>query len=132
MLTVDSNVLIFSEAEKYPENSIAVRRIQKAKGKGILINSTIVAETYHKLSTIVGRELAYTRILNILQSESFIYTMIEKETIIKAIELSLKHDIKINDAIIAQHTIDSKADGILTDNIKDFKKVPKLKILPLR
>jgi len=40
--------------------------------------------------------------------------------------------MRINDAIIAQQCLDLKLDGIFTDNVKDFKKVPDLHIINLR
>jgi len=50
----------------------------------------------------------------------------------KAIDISSSLQIRINDSIIAQHVIDVKGDGIVTDNVKDFKKIEKLKVIPLR
>ena len=37
-----------------------------------------------------------------------------------------------NDAIIGQHALDIKSDGILTDNYRDFKKIPELSVIPIR
>ena len=47
-------------------------------------------------------------------------------------DLSYTANIRINDAIIAQHVLDSGAEGIFTDNLKDFRKVTGLKIIALR
>ena len=38
----------------------------------------------------------------------------------------------INDALIAQHALDLDADGLVTDNTKDFVKVEGLKVVELR
>jgi len=37
-----------------------------------------------------------------------------------------------NDAIIGQHALDVKSGGILTDNYKDFKRIPGLSVIPIR
>jgi predicted nucleic acid-binding protein len=40
--------------------------------------------------------------------------------------------IKTNDALIAQHVLDLVDCSIATDNVRDFKKVPGITIIPLR
>lgn len=37
-----------------------------------------------------------------------------------------------NDAIIGQHALDMGSNGIITDNIRDFKKIPELSVIPIR
>ena len=129
---VDSNVLIFSETDA-PEHAIAQKKLIELQKEGkLVINTIIISETFHKLSIILDKEEAEKRIRFILNSESVLYLPIEIETIRAAINSAVINKIRINDAIIAQHSIDSKTDGILTDNIKDFKKIPKIKLIPLR
>ncbi len=49
----------------------------------------------------------------------------------RAIDLAFKADMRINDALIAQQALELGV-PVLTDNVKDFKKVKGLKITPLR
>ncbi len=130
---VDSNIFIFANIEEYPEHEIAVKTIESLiKKEKILINSIIVSEIFHKLFRLTNLSEARSRTLKILNSEHVIFIPIEKETIIRAINLSWRYKIRINDAIIAQHTIDSKAKRILTDNVKDFRKIQGLNIIPFK
>ena len=48
-----------------------------------------------------------------------------------AIELATQNKIRINDALIAQQALELRA-SILTDNVKDFRKVKGLKVIPLK
>jgi predicted nucleic acid-binding protein len=40
--------------------------------------------------------------------------------------------MRINDAVIAQHCLDLRIDGLFTDNVKDFRQVPGLHLIHLR
>jgi len=68
----------------------------------------------------------------LLHSRFFEYFPIDSTTIERAIDLSFASKIRINDALIAQHSLDLGLDGIFTDNVKDFKKIPGLTIINLR
>jgi len=130
---VDSNILIYSNIEEYPEYRIASKKLEEILKKNkIFLNSIIVSEVFHKLFRIVNLKKARDRTLDIISMEDVIYLPIEKETVKKAIDISFKHKIRINDAVIAQHVLDSKAEGILTDNVKDFKKISGLYVISLR
>ncbi len=132
IIFIDSNILIFSNIQGYPEHEKAVKKLKEilSKKKGA-VNSIIISEVYHKLSKILDPKQAKIRTNKILDSENILYFPIEKKTIQGAIKLSEENKIRINDSIIAQHIIDTKAESIFTDNIKDFKKIKKLKILEL-
>ena len=55
-----------------------------------------------------------------------------EDTVLKAIEISHSKNIRINDALIAQHALDLDVDGLVTDNTKDFVKVEGLNVIELR
>ncbi|MBD3155165.1 MAG: PIN domain-containing protein [Candidatus Aenigmarchaeota archaeon] len=130
---IDSNIIIFSNIQEYPEHETTVKKLEEilSNGKGA-VNSIIMSEVYHKLSKILDKKQAKSRTKKILDSENILYFPIEKPTIEKAIKLSGKSQLRINDSVIGQHVIDTNADGIFTDNVKDFKKIDKLKIIRLR
>ena len=129
MIFVDSNVLIFSEMAEYPEHAVAVEKLISLTKDGIAINGIVVSEVYHKLYKLIGQEEAFKRTKNILSSKSFVCLPIEKETVERS--HALTKYVRINDVIIAQHAMDSKL-HLLTDNVKDFKKIKGLKVIRLR
>ncbi len=132
MIFVDSNIFIFANIKEYPEYEIAKEKIEKLIENNTLgVNSIIISEVQYKLYRLLGSKESSKRTLKILSSEYVNYIPIEKDTIIEAVNLSYSRNIRINDAIIARHAIDSNAD-LLTDNVKDFKKIPRLNLIPLK
>lgn len=131
-MMVDSNIWIFSEIDAYPENKAARVAIQKLLLSGsVFTNDIIISETFHKLSVLVGKQKAKTTTEIMLGSESVLYLPVEKDTIERALALSLKDGMRINDAIIAQQCLENKI-PLLTDNVKDFRRTSSLKLLPFR
>lgn len=132
MIFIDSNIFIFANIKEYPEYETAKEKIEKLIGTDTLaVNSIIVSEVQYKLYRLLGSKESLKRTLNILSSEYVKYIPIEKDTIMEAVNLSYSKNIRINDAIIARHAMDSNAD-LLTDNVKDFKKIPRLNLIPLK
>ena len=132
MIFIDSNILIFANIKEYPEYEIAKEKIEKLIENNTLgVNSIIISEVQYKLYRLLGSKESSKRTLKILSSEYVNYIPIEKDTIIEAVNLSYSRNIRINDAIIARHAIDSNA-SLLTDNVKDFKKIPRLNLIPLK
>lgn len=129
MIFLDSNIWIFSEMRDYPEHDLAKKKLAEYINDGVVINDIILSETFYKIYRLISCEEAVMRTSNIINSANVAYMPIEKETIQRALELSKL--IRINDAIIAQHVIDSKS-ALLTDNVKDFRKIKGLKIIKLR
>lgn len=134
MIFVDSNIWIFSSIEEYPQYQKARSAIKKLlrKGERFSMNSIIVSEVFHKVYRLADWDRAKKVTHKILTSPKVTFIPIESTTALKAINLAQAHKVKINDAVIAQHTLDSKAEGILTDNVKDFKKISGLNIISLR
>jgi predicted nucleic acid-binding protein len=131
---VDSNVFIFANIKEYPEHDIAKRKLKDLMDKTcrILLNPIIVSEVHYKLYRLLNVEEAYERTLKIIFSGHIEYVPLGEDTVLKAIELSHSKKIRINDALIAQHALDLDADGLVTDNTKDFVKVEGLKVIGLR
>ena len=130
---VDSNVFIYSQVIDLPEYERASARLEEIKKRGdIAVNSVIVSECFYVLSKFLGNEEASKRVRLFLESSKVLYLPIEKNTMIKAMKLAVAHSQKINDMIIAQHTLDAKADGLLTDNLKHFVGISELATRGLR
>ena len=79
---------------------------------------------------MLGWEEASLRIKNILDHPLAEWLDFSQESVIAATELARERRIRVNDALIAQQAIQNNA-AILTDNIKDFKKIKSLKLIPL-
>lgn len=132
-ILVDSNIFIFANIKEYPEHDMAKARIrQLIDDHRLIVNAIIISEVQYKLFRLLDKEESFHRTNKILTSSYVDYEPIAYNTILKASELSFKSNIRINDAIIAQHAIDLNVDGIFTDNVKDFEKRLDVKIIPLR
>jgi len=131
---IDSNILIFSNVADMPEYPLARDRLLELIDTGctFAVNTIILSELNYKLQKILNSEESYQRTLNLLNSEYFEYHPVDQTTFKRAVELNYTSKMRINDAIIAQQCLDLKLDGIFTDNVKDFKKVPDLHIINLR
>jgi predicted nucleic acid-binding protein len=131
---VDSNILIFSNIADMPEYPLACEKLLALIDQDytFAVNTIILSEMNYKLRKILNNEEAHTRTKKLLHSRFFEYFPVDNSTIERAIDLSFASKIRINDAIIAQHCLDLGLDGIFTDNVKDFKKIPGLTILNLR
>lgn len=133
VLFVDSNIFIFAVLNEYPEHNLAVSKIDEISRNNMLaVNNVIISEVFHKLSVLLNRREATKKVERILESSYIKYFPMERDTAKNALILPEKHQIRINDALIAQHVFDSGCDGILTDNAKDFNKIDGLNVITLR
>jgi len=131
LIIVDSNIWIFLNMDNYPEHLFAVQKVSKLRDDGLATNVIILSEVFHKMRLLLNKQEAYSRVVKILGSKDVSYFPIETDIIKKALHISVKSDIRINDALIAAQARIFRY-PVLTDNVKDFKKVKGLKIIPLR
>lgn len=132
MIIVDSNTWIFAENENAEEHQLATKKIKEVFETGSFgINVVIASEVFHILGRLTNVETASARVTNIIEHPLAQWLEFSNDTVIKAISLSKKEQVRINDALIAQQALELRA-RILTDNVKDFKKVRSLDIIPLR
>jgi predicted nucleic acid-binding protein len=131
---IDSNILIFSNIADMPEYPLARDKLLALIDQGytFTVNTIIISEMNYKLQKILNNDESHTRTKKLLNSRYFEYHPVDNTTIERAVDLSFTSKIRINDAIIAQHCLDLKLDGIFTDNVKDFKNIPGLTIIKLR
>ena len=128
---VDSNVWIFSSLKEAPEHAAALAKLEQHRNDGLQLNAIIVSETFHRLSRLVGAIQSAAHMKRFLASRFVVYEPLTFETAKVAIEISLDKQIRINDAMIAAHALETRQ-PVLTDNEKDFKKIRGLKVIPLR
>ncbi len=132
MILIDSNIWIFAENSKAEEQKAAYERITRiVKTTDFGINAIITSEVFYKLSYILKPEEAYRRTINIIDHPSAKWLDLQHSTIKRALSLSLKSNMRANDAFIAQQALDLSI-PLLTDNVKDFRKVEGLNLIPLR
>lgn len=132
MIIVDSNIFIFGEAESSPEHSMAIQRYREAADKDrIGTNVVILSETFHFVRKMNGYESAAMRIGSILNSSMVDFLDLAPELVLRASKLARDFQMGINDALIAQQAIETGA-AVLTDNVKDFRKIKSIKVIPLR
>ena len=132
MIIVDSNIFIFGEKADAPERMMAISSYRDAVEKGMVgVNVIILSEVFHKLQMLDGSESASLRLRDILGEPSTELIEFTVQTIIGAARLARDFQMRINDALIVQQAIETGA-AILTDNVKDFRKIKSIKILPLR
>ncbi|MBI3412741.1 MAG: type II toxin-antitoxin system VapC family toxin [Candidatus Aenigmarchaeota archaeon] len=131
MILVDSNVWIFLNIQATPEHQAAKGKIEELRTEGIATNIIIVSEVFHQLSRMLGKAESLARVQRILDSADVSYFPLEDRLARSAIHLAATKPVRINDAIIAQQAMVLKI-PVLTDNVKDFRKVNGLKVIPLR
>lgn len=132
MIIVDSNIFIFGETSTAPEHDVAIRKYKEACQRDTIVtNVVILSEVFHFSAKISGAEGAAARIGNILNSPLVEFVGFTPGVVLKAAKLARDFRLRINDALIAQQAIDMNA-AVLTDNVKDFKKIKLIRVLPLR
>lgn len=132
MIIIDSNTWIFAEDMRFEAHELAAKKIQQVLStEQFGMNAIIVSEVFHILSERLGIGEAHSRVLKILQHPLMQWLELSDLMVIDAINLSMRDHVKINDALIAEQTMRFNA-KLLTDNLKDFKKIKGLEIIPLR
>ena len=131
MVLIDSNIWIFSENDNAGEHVRARTILERHVNNEFFLNIITISETFHKLSILVGKEEAHKRVPHIFDNPNATWLDFTADTMKKALDLAFKNGIRINDALIAQQALELNI-PVLTDNVKDFKKVHGLKIIPLR
>ena len=131
LTVVDSNVWIFMNLEYAPEHKAAHSKIDERRKQGLHVNPIIVSEVFHKLSGLIGVEGAADRTRKILGSRFVVYEPLSLQIAEEALGIASRHAVRINDAMIAAHALQTR-ESVMTDNVKDFKRVPGLNIIPIR
>lgn len=128
---VDSNVFIYAEVAEFEEHRTAVSALERARTSLISTNAIVMSEVHYKLGRLLGWKEAERRCSNIIRSAFVVYEPLFKQTMSRAFAISRSYNTTTNDALIAQHCIDL-GDRLLTDNMKDFKRIQGLEVTGLR
>ena len=132
MIIVDSNIWVFAEVQSAPEHTAAAAKLRDAlTTDGVGLNVVITSEVFHVLRRLLGSSKAAVRMSHILRHPAVNWLEFGPSSVLFALGLASKFEVRINDALIAQQALEHKAE-VLTDNVKDFRKVKAVKIIPLR
>ena len=133
LIVIDSNVWVFAEDDTAREHEAAADKVAEllTSGKEFAVNAVVTPETYHVLSRLLGRSEALRRVTIIIDHPAARWVDFSQDTMKAAMSLAAKTELRINDSLIAQQALQLGA-SVLTDNVKDFRKVPGLKVVPLR
>ncbi|MEM3086628.1 MAG: type II toxin-antitoxin system VapC family toxin [Halobacteria archaeon] len=131
MILVDANIHIFATIAEYPEHEGAARRLREALDAGVATTPIILSEVFHQLTRLLGPRDAQRRVSAILASPRVTYLGLEPEAFPRAMDLCVRHGLRVNDGLIAQQALDAGI-PVLTDNVRDFRRVPGLEVRAFR
>ena len=132
MIIVDSNVWIFAENDNADEHKLATQKVEQVlRSPGFATNVLIVSEVFHALRRLLGASDSRRRVTSIVEHPLAHCLDFSAPVSRDAMTLATKVSLGINDALIAQQALEAKA-AVLTDDVKDFRKVKGLKVVPLR
>lgn len=132
MIIIDSNIWIFGEFASAPEHELALRAYRSAiQTDSVGINAIISSEVFHTLYRLSDAGVAEERIVTIVSNPAIDWLEFSRDMVAQAAALARKAGLRINDALIAVQALSIGA-KVLTDNVRDFKKVEGLRVLPLR
>jgi len=136
LILLDTNILVYafdsSEEEKHTiARGLLFGFFSKEQMTAVSIQSlseffTIATK---KLPKPIDKQEAQQLINNIIDSKNFKILKSNEKTIISAIETHIKYDSSYWDSLIAETMRDNKVFTIMTENEKDFKKIPWLTVI---
>lgn len=130
---VDSNILVYAydttESQKHAIAKNTMKKIWETENGAMSIQNlaefyaTTTGKTKKKLSSETAKQIIidYTQILEIISYN--------QNTIIKAIDIETIHKTHFWDALIIATMQENSIDTIITENEKDFKKIPWIKTI---
>ncbi len=133
---IDSNILIYaydkSDSIKNPIAGKILTELFKNKTSAA-ISTQIVSEFFvnvtRKIEKPISKREAYYIIQEITSMSNIKILTIEKQTILNATNLSEEFSMSYWDSLIASVMKENKVFTIITENEKDFKKIPWLTII---
>ena len=135
-ILIDSNVLIYAfdkdENEKNPIARAILKRIFNGEMNAFLSTQNL-SEFYYNVTKKIKKPLEVTEakeiISDLVSLSNIKIVKIDENTIINAIEISMKCNIHYWDALIAYVMKENNVYSIITENDKDFKKISWLKVI---
>jgi len=135
-LFIDTNIIVYAFDESENKKRAIAKKLFEQATKGeikAIISNQILAELYSvltkKMETPLKTKEAQIIINGIIDSIHWKKTSYTEKTITRAIETSIKHKTPFWDAIIAETMLENETYKIITENIKDFEKIPELETI---
>jgi predicted nucleic acid-binding protein len=126
---VDSNILVYGLIKDYPDKerhekclTLLERGLRGQLDYCLAVNSTIIAEVFTILKNMLDTNAAEARMSTLLNSKHIAYLSVSKEACQNAVEWATKHNIPVNDALIAASAAE-QAPTIYTNDEEHFKKL---------
>ncbi len=125
---VDSNILIYALNTDYADRechekclSLLDRGLKGQLLHTLALNPIIVAEVFTGIKKLLGCDEAKSRVNGLLQSKRLGYVSISKEASQRGVQWAKKHNIPVNDALIAASAAEHAPTIYTTD--QHFKKL---------
>ena len=126
---VDSNILVYALIKDYPDKerhekclTLLDRGLRGQLDYCLTVNSIIIAEVFTVLKNMLDTDAAEARMSTLLNSKHIVYLSISKEACQNAVEWATKHNVPVNDALIAA-CAQERAPTIYTADEEHFKKL---------
>ena len=126
---VDSNILVYALIKNYPDKeqherclALIDRGLRGQLDYCLAVNSTIIAEVFTVLKNMLNISAAEERMTTLLNSKHIAYLSISKKACQNAVKWATKHNVPVNDALIAASAAES-APTIYTNDEEHFKKL---------
>ena len=131
---VDSNILIYALNTDYADQechekclSLLDRGLKGQLRHTLALNPIIVAEVFTVIKKLLDCNEAESRVNGLLQSKRLGYVSISREASQTAVQWAKKHNIPVNDALIAASAAE-QAPTIYTNDEEHFRKLEKYHI----
>lgn len=135
-LFFDTNIIVYAYDSSEPvKQNVCVQFLTKVYEKGIagVISNQVLGEVFKGLTENIEKPIsiedAKLIIENMVNSDRWLKINYDHETIKKAISIVKLTKVSFWDAVIAETMKENGIDKIITENEKDFQKIPGLKII---
>ncbi len=130
---IDTNILCYaydlSEPTKRRVCKQIVEKVFSGENKGV-VSIQVLVELYNALTQKLGVEIDSARIIveSIIASENWLKIRYDENSIKSALRSSSAFDSSFLDTLIAETMKENGVSQIITENVKDFKRIPGIKI----
>lgn len=128
---IDSNILIYAyDFDEKTKNNLAKTILEKILNNkiNIVLSTQNLSEFYvnvtKKIEKPIPQNLAKTIIKDLSELSNTTILKINPSTILGAIETSIKFNVSYWDSLISAVMLENNVYKIVTENLKDFAKIP--------
>jgi len=130
---IDTNVLVYAFDHTNPKKHLSCRQLlEKLLIKGGVVSNQVLAELFYvlsrKLPKPMGTEGALRAVNALAESPTLRRVDYGTNTVKKAATLCFKTGAGFWDALIAETMLENGVQTICTENEKDFKKIPGVRV----